>query len=133
MRVLDLAQRFVLWLAWYLAPIEHNVATVLILVLVDLLTGIWASSKRGDTFKSATLRKTVNKTIGYLTFIVLSLLVEPYAPDAIPLVKIVTGFIVWTEFQSIVMENLSVITGIDLWAALRGRIKPADAGKDGAP
>lgn len=132
MKVLELAQRFALWLAWYLAPIEHNVATVLVLVLVDLLTGIWASSRRGENFKSAILRKTVNKTIGYLTFIVLSLLVEPYAPDAIPLVKIVTGFIVWTEFQSIVMENLSVITGIDLWAALRGKVKPTASDKDEA-
>lgn len=125
MKALELAQRFTLWLLWYLAPLKQNVATVLALVAVDVVTGIWASSKKGQKFESKTLRKTVSKAIGYLTFIVLGLLVEPYAPDSIPLVKIVTGFIVWTEFQSIVMENLSVITGVDLWAALRGRVKPA--------
>jgi hypothetical protein len=125
-RAIDLAERFGLWLVWYLAPLKQNIATVLALVAVDVVTGVWASFKKGTKFESKTLRKTVSKSIGYLTFIVLGLLVEPYAPDSIPLVKIITGFVVWTEFQSIVMENLSVITGIDLWAAFRGK-----APKDG--
>ncbi len=124
-KLLDLAQAFALWVIWFLAPLRQIFATVLILVTVDVVSGVWASLKRGEKLKSERLRQSVKKTIGYLTALTLCLIVEPYLPDAIPSVKIMSGFIAMIEFQSGI-ENISVIIGVDLWAALRGKIGTKD-------
>ncbi len=121
---------FGLWVVWYLAPIHQTMAAVFVFVIADFVTGLWASLKRGEKFQSRRLRETLGKAIAYQLALVVSLVFEPFA-GGVPVVKVVSGFIAWTEFQSFV-ENISSITGKDLWAAVRAKLQPAAANQSTA-
>jgi len=92
--------------------------TVGFLVLGDLITGIWASVKRGETFSSAKLRQTITKTLGYQLAIVLSYVTESQLMPEIPVLKVVAGLIASTELVS-ALENLASITGVPLAEAVK--------------
>lgn len=89
-----------------------------VLVVGDLLTGIWASVKRGEPFSSARLRQTITKTLGYQLAIVLSYITESELLPEIPVLKVVAGLIASTELVS-ALENLSSITGVPLAQAVK--------------
>ncbi len=83
------------------------------LVIGDLITGVWASLKRGEKFSSARLRQTIIKSLGYQMAIVLSYVTESQLIPEVPLLKVVAGLIASTELVSS-LENLSSITGTPL-------------------
>jgi phage-related holin len=85
------------------------------LVIIDLITGIWASRKRGEVISSRRLRKSMPKIIGYLMAILVAIILQsPHLMgDLIPLVRCVATFLAFTETLSI-FENISDITGIPL-------------------
>lgn len=106
------------WVALFLAPAKVTMITVGFLVLGDLITGIWASVKRGETFSSAKLRQTITKTLGYQLAIVLSYVTESQLMPEIPVLKVVAGLIASTELVS-ALENLASITGVPLGEAVK--------------
>lgn len=95
---------------------------VCFLVCADLITGIWASVKRGEKFTSWGLRKTASKVLAYELAVVLAFVIESNFLTFLPLVKTIAGFIAATEGKS-GLENLSKITGIDLWSSIRNAIQ----------
>lgn len=97
-----------------LAPIKPVIITVGILIISDLITGIWAARKRGEQITSAALGRTVSKMVVYQTAVVTGFLLQKYLlADAMPIVNIVGGIIGMVEFKSFV-ENANVIVDGDI-------------------
>jgi hypothetical protein len=95
-----------------LAPIKPVMITVGILILSDLITGIWAARKRGETITSAALGRTVSKMVVYQTAVVTGFLLQKYLlADAIPIVNIVGGIIGMVEFKSFIENANTIIEG----------------------
>lgn len=96
------------------------------LVVVDLRFGILAAKKRGDTIRpSRAVRRTVNKTIDYLSWVTLAELASRTFGIAIgvPVVSLGALFIVYAvEFNSC-MNNYFEYKGIkgkfDVWKLIR--------------
>lgn len=92
-------------------PIKAAMITIAILILADLVTGIWASHKRGDKITSAGLRRSLSKIIIYEIGLGLGFLLETYLLAGIlPVSKLIGGVIGLIEFKS-VSENLDGILG----------------------
>lgn len=100
------------------APIKPLILTVGFLIFADCITGIWAAKKRGETIRSAALRRTVSKMIIYQIALLTGFCVEIYMIESLlPISKLVAGAIGMVEFKSI-LENSTVITGQDLFKSL---------------
>ncbi len=96
------------------APIQAALATVLALIVVDMITGVIAAHKRGEAITSAGLRRSVSKLVIYELTLSLCYIAEHYLiADAIPVMKLVSGMIGLVELTS-VLENLNSISGTDL-------------------
>lgn len=97
-----------------LAPIKPVMITVGILIISDLITGIWAARKRGEQITSAALGRTVSKMVVYQTAVVTGFLLQKYLlADAMPIVNVVGGIIGMVEFKSFV-ENANAIVDGDI-------------------
>jgi formate hydrogenlyase subunit 4 len=115
-------QTFLLALLGVFAPIKAAVAVVCILVIADLILGILAARKRGETITSAGLRRSVSKLFIYETALALGFLTEiALTGDSFPVSKIVSAIIGLTELTSCI-ENLNEISGTDLLKALLSKL-----------
>jgi phage-related holin len=95
-------------------PIKATLTVVMVLVLVDLVTGILAARKRGEKITSSGLKRTVIKLLVYESVVMLGFLTEQYLTgDIVPVVKILGGLVGLTELKS-VLENAEELTGIPL-------------------
>lgn len=100
------------------SPIKGMIATVLVIVIVDLITGILAARKRGEGFRSAACRRSVSKFIIYNTAILTAHLIETFLTlDLLPITKIVASIIGITECYSI-FENLNSMSDNKLFTGL---------------
>ncbi len=100
------------------APIKAIVHVTILLIIIDLLSGVWAAKKRGETVTSAGLRRTVTKLFVYLSAIICGYLVEVYMiSDILPLSKLISGVIALVEMKSI-LENLNSINGSDIFKSI---------------
>lgn len=100
------------------APIQGMIIACFALVLIDLLTGIFAAKKRAEAITSSGLRRTAVKLFVYEAAIMLGFITQQYLTGPnIPVVSIITGFVGITELLS-VLENLNTISGNDLLKAL---------------
>lgn len=107
----------------FFLPLKTPVNAILILILIDWLTGVYRSLIANRKFTSYRLRKSVQKTVSYIVAIIAVFILEQDVLGAdFGLVKIVTGYIAMTELLSI-YENLSVITGktlfLDMWEIIK--------------
>lgn len=108
------------------APIKSALVVVMLLVAVDLWSGIWAAKKRGDKITSTGLKRTVVKLLVYEGVITLTYLVEHFLTGPfLPLVNIMAGYIGITELKS-VLENIEEVTGIDVLKNLISKLTQAD-------
>lgn len=95
----------------YFTPVAEMINIMLIFLTVDTISGIWASVKIGNKFKSYRLRKTVYKFIWYTVSVMLAWMMEhTFKIEWSNLASITAGFICFVELKS-VFENISVITG----------------------
>jgi len=100
------------------APVKTMIATVIILILADLVTGIIAAVKRKEKISSAGIRRTFTKFCVYNTGILLGFLVETYLLHGfLPVSKIAAGLIGVVEMKS-VYENLDQLTEQPIFKAL---------------
>lgn len=100
------------------APIKMAIVTTLLLIFVDLISGIIAAHKRGEKIDSAGLRRTITKVGTYLTAICLGYLVEIYMIEQfIPLSKLISGAIALVEIKSC-LENLDSINGNSIFKTI---------------
>jgi hypothetical protein len=98
-----------------LAPIKPVMITVGILIVSDLITGVWAAYKRKEPITSAALGRTVSKMVVYQTAVVTGFLLQRYLlGDALPVVNVVGGMIGMVEFKSF-MENSNAIVDGDIF------------------
>lgn len=91
---------------------------ICILVLFDLITGVWASLKLKIKIESHRLRATVFKLLSYLSITTLAGLIDGAITAEWRLSGFVGGFIAIVELMSIV-ENFGKITGNDLFEKLK--------------
>lgn len=111
----DLAVKAILSLFAVFIPIKSVILAVGFVVLVDLITGVMAAKKRGEEIKSAKLRQTIVKLLGYQLAILSGFIIEKYLiNDFIPIVKVISSIIGLTELKS-VLENAESITGVSMW------------------
>lgn len=105
----------------FFSPIFTLLVATGLLILADLVTGIFAALKRGETFNSKKLGKSVGKCTWYYLAILLGHLMETVFVLGIPIASITAGIIATVEFTSN-LENLKVITGIDFTQVIQNII-----------
>lgn len=82
------------------------------LFVADLVTGVWASRKRGQPITSDRFGRTVSTSIVYLLSIIIAHVAEQYVFGAtVPVLKVVAGIMGTTEFLSFA-ENAEAITSV---------------------
>jgi phage-related holin len=95
-------------------PIKAALAAIVVLTLVDLVSGVVAAIKRKESLTSSGFKRTVIKLLVYLSVACLGYVVETFLTGGlVPLSKIMTGLVGVTELKSI-LENLEDITGLPL-------------------
>lgn len=105
-----------------LEPAKPMFLTVLLLIFVDLVSGILAARKRGESVNSAGIGRTVVKLLIYELVICLSFLAETYLMGPlIPASKICASLIGTAELLS-VLENLNTLSGGTLLKAIIDKI-----------
>ncbi len=107
------------------APIKAMLITVGIMIVADLILGIWAARKRGEPITSAGFRRTVTKLFIYEVALMLAFLAETYLSDALPLCKLIGAMISLTEMASIT-ENLNEISGQNLLKSIVDKLQSAN-------
>jgi hypothetical protein len=113
----------------FVSPIKELGYAIGFFVIVDLVTGMWASRREGKPITSDRFGRTVTKTIVYLIAIVVAHVAELYALPDVPLVKVVGGLVAGTELLS-VYENLTRISGVDFKRRIAEWLKPSQPSKD---
>lgn len=104
------------------APIQAVVCTVAVLVLCDLLTGVLASYRRGESITSTGFKRSVGKIFLYEVGLLMAFLVQTYLTgDILPATKLVSSLIGLTELKSI-LENLDSVSGGSLYSSIIQRI-----------
>lgn len=100
------------------APAKGMVLTALVLVIMDMITGMLASRKQKEPITSAGIGRSVVKTMVYEAAILLAFLTQQYltGPE-VPVSNIVAGLIGLTELKS-VMENLNIVSGGSLLSSI---------------
>lgn len=107
-------------------PIKATLITVMVLTVADLISGIMASRKEGKKITSSGLKRTIIKTTVYELVVMLGFLTERYMiGDALPVVKILAGFIGLTELKS-VLENIERISGMPIIKMLIEKLNQTD-------
>lgn len=96
------------------APIKPLLLACGALIFADMVTGMMAARKRGESISSASMRRTLSKMVIYQIAILSGFILEHYMlDDLLPVSKIVGGVIGLVEFKS-VLENVSTIAGQDI-------------------
>lgn len=102
----------------YFADVKNLFHAVLVFMVIDWITGVYASyklrTKGVSWFTSYKMRRTIEKFVFYMMAIAVSYIFRVEFLDSIPLGKIVAGYIAITEIKSI-FENISRIMGISLF------------------
>jgi len=104
-----IAQLFVMIIA-YFTPIHEIIHVMLVFLVIDTISGIWASLKKKEKFESGKLRKTVYKFLWYTVAVMLAWMMEKtFKLGWANLASITGGFICFVELKSI-FENITRIT-----------------------
>jgi phage-related holin len=117
------------WVSAILAPLAPVMGTMVLLIVVDFITGLWASlikrpagQKWYYTIKSRKIYSTLSKFFIYNMVIMSSYFIELHIVPEVPWLKVVAGFIAITEMKSI-FENFHRIYGIDIWDQLKSLLE----------
>lgn len=104
------------------APIQTMVLSTLLLVVCDLVLGIWVSKRRGVPLNSKGVKHTVVKLFVYEMAIVLAYITEVYlTQSSIPVLNVITSIIGITELKSC-LENMNILVGGDVVKQILERI-----------
>lgn len=121
--IYDLGGKSIAFLYAYLAPLHGNLLTIYLLLICDLISGITKARKKGEPITAAKLSLTLYKFFFYSLIIILAFQIDvhTFLSTSLYLTHIVCYYIVMVEFKSNA-ENVSEITGIDLWIAVKERV-----------
>lgn len=114
---------FVGWVAsTYMLPVQTVAVVMIIMVLLDLFSGIWKSLKQGEKFKSKKIWNTVEKFILYYIGLISSFVLETHIGiDIIRPLWLFSTLIIVREYVS-VLENIEIITGTRLLAVIKKQL-----------
>jgi hypothetical protein len=104
------------------APIKPLLLACGALIFADMVTGMLAARKRGESINSASMRRTLSKMLIYQIAIITGFVLEVYMLESLlPVSKIVGGVIGVVEFKS-VLENVSVVAGQDIIGLVKEKL-----------
>lgn len=101
------------WIASFLIPIRDFILITSFLVILDLITGVLAASRRKEKIRSRALMRTTGKLLLYYCAVLASHSVEEVFVNNIPITYFTAFTISITEFKS-VLENVGAGTGTKL-------------------
>lgn len=110
------------WLLALIAPVRATMITIVFLIIVDFITGLYASYKEKIPIRSDRLSHTVSKFFMYNLVILASYFLEEHIIHEVPFLRIIAGFIALTEIKSI-LENFNTIYGVNIFKALVNTLK----------
>jgi len=113
---------YVFWLLTLISPMTTIMFTIIFLIIVDFITGAYASFKNNIPISSERIGNTISKFFIYNLVVLSAFLLEKYIVKEIPFQRIITGFIAIAEVKSI-LENFNKIYGINPFKALINLIK----------
>ena len=114
--------KLVFWLLTLLSPVNGVMVTMVFLIIVDFITGSYASFKNNIPIRSSRIGHTVSKFFIYNLVILAAFFLEKHIVNEVPFLKIIAGFIAIAEIKSI-LENYNKIYGINPFKALINLIK----------
>lgn len=108
----------------FISPSADAMVGIFLLLLFDMITGILASRKRGETFEPGKSRKSLIKLICYLSAILGTLLYQKiYLSDlTYRLDFAIASLVAVTELGSS-YRNIKEITGIDIFGAIKDHLQ----------
>lgn len=102
----------------FFSPVLVQMYFLFFLILVDLITGIWAAKKQNKKITIKKLLLTVNKTISYILLVCIGYIFDTVfikeAFGAPYMINIFIMLLALNEFRSSVM-NISKVLGYDIW------------------
>jgi hypothetical protein len=110
--MIDLLTKIALAILAILAPIQASILAVGFLIMADLITGLAAAYKKGESIKSERLKNTAVKMLVYNLLLMSSFIAETYLTPWIPFTNITLSFLAIVELKSL-GENFHNITGIN--------------------
>jgi hypothetical protein len=113
---------YLFWLVALVSPIATIMFTIVFLIIVDFITGAYASFKNNIPISSERIGNTISKFFIYNLVVLSAFLLEKYIVNEIPFQRIIAGFIAIAEIKSI-LENFNKIYGINPFKALVNLIK----------
>ena len=119
---MDKPTTFTFWLLTLLAPLTGVIITVALLIVVDFITGSYASYVKRKPIESKRIGNTVSKFFIYNLVIISAYFLEKNIVSEVPFLKVIAGFIAITEIKSI-LENYNKIYGVNPFKALINLIK----------
>lgn len=114
---MDKPSTFTFWLFTLLAPLTGVIITVVLLIVVDFITGSYASYIKKKPIESKRIGHTVSKFFIYNLVIISAYFLEKEIVSEIPFLKVIAGFIAIAEIKSI-LENYNDIYGVNPFKAL---------------
>jgi len=114
--------KLVFWLLTLLAPVHGIMITMVFLIIVDFITGSYASFKKHMPISGIRIGHTISKFFIYNLVILAAYFLEEHIVNEVPFLKIIAGFIAIAEIKSI-LENYNKIYGINPFKALANIIK----------
>ena len=110
--MIDLLTKIALAVLAILAPIQASILAVGFLIMADLITGLAAAYKKGESIKSERLKNTAVKMLVYNLLLMSSFIAETYLTPWIPFTNITLSFLAIVELKSL-GENFHNITGMN--------------------
>ncbi len=110
--------KIILLCSAFFLPIIPAMIAVGLLIILDTITGVMASQKRGEKICSKKFGRVITKMLVYQLLIIASQLVEKYLFD-FGIIKVTLAFLGLTEMLSI-SENFQTITGANFIQYIRG-------------
>ena len=114
---MDKPSTFTFWLFTLLAPLTGVIITVILLIIVDFITGSYASYVKKKPIESKRIGHTISKFFIYNLVIVSAYFLEKEIVSEVPFLKVIAGFIAIAEIKSI-LENYNKIYGVNPFKAL---------------
>lgn len=112
----------------FVAPAWPPFVGLVVLVGIDMRTGIKAARKRGEDVNSKGMRRTVEKASSYLYLLIAALVMQQLflkdSPINLPLLYIAASLCAAVEFKSI-SENVYTVTGVNLWTRVKDVLLPS--------
>jgi hypothetical protein len=126
--VIKLGLLFV-WLIAYFAPLVPSMVIITVFVIIDYISGVQASRKKGQPITSRRRKDSISKTLGYQLVLITSYLVEKFFLPNFPVLKVSAGFIAFVEVTSI-DENVKNITGKSVLKEILKKFPKFNSNKD---